>query len=65
MPKSWADELRAAIKADGRTTYALAKVTEIDRRQLDRFIAGERSLGIESAERLGRALGLKLVRDEC
>lgn len=55
-------EIRSAIADDGRTTYALAKDSGVDEASIRRFVSRERSLSLESADRLACALGLALVR---
>ena len=64
-PRSLESSLRAAIKADGRTHYALAKAAEVAPAQLDRFMLPaadprRRSLSLESASRIASALHLEL-----
>jgi transcriptional regulator with XRE-family HTH domain len=55
-------EIRQAIADDGRTPYALAKAAGVDEAAIRRFLTRERSLSLESADRLASALGLTLVR---
>lgn len=56
------DELLAAIADDPRCVYALARDAGIQEASLRRFVARQRSLTLESADKLTEALGLKLVR---
>jgi len=60
---SWADMLRVAIRDSGKTRYEIAKATEnaVDQAQLSRFMVGERTLTLETAERIGRVLGVELT----
>jgi plasmid maintenance system antidote protein VapI len=55
-----ADIIRAAIKRDGRTRYALAQESGVNQAVLGRFVRGERGLNLDTADRLCRVLGLEL-----
>ncbi len=64
-PRHLEASLRAAIKADGRTHYALAKAAEIAPAQLDRFMLPaadprHRSLSLGTAAAIAKVLGLEL-----
>jgi len=59
-PKSWADTLRCAIAARAQSGYELSQRTEVAQSVINRFRAKERSLTLETAERLGRAVGVTL-----
>jgi plasmid maintenance system antidote protein VapI len=48
------------MKRDGRSLYALAKASEVDRSQLVRFANGQRELTLPAAGKLAAALGLEL-----
>ena len=52
--------LRAAIKSDSRSQRELADASGIHFVNLSRFAAGKKSLTIESAEALAKALGLEI-----
>lgn len=57
--------LRAAIRSDGRTHYALGKAVEIAPSVLDRFMMPDadprhRGLTLETASRIALVLGLEL-----
>lgn len=56
---SIADRLRAALKRDGRTPYAIAKEAGIAPIVLSRFIHGK-SVTLETAEKIARVVGLNL-----
>jgi len=58
--RTLADDLRQFIKADARTMYRLAEDSGLTRGVLSRFMGKERDLTLETADRLCRALGLKL-----
>lgn len=53
------DMLRAAIRSDPRSQRELAQASGIHFVNLCRFAAGKKSLTIESAESLAKALGLE------
>lgn len=54
------NELREAMKRDGRSLNQLARDSDVDVSALSRFQTGERGLGVESAARLAAALGMEL-----
>ena len=56
------ESLRSYIKRDGRSLYALAEVTGVNRGVLSRFVRSERDIGMATADRLCKALGLKLTK---
>ena len=58
---SWEDAIRGACKAYDGTIYALAKASSVDEGQLRRFVAGQQSIGIVTAEKLCRVLGIELT----
>ena len=55
-------EIRSAIADSGHGPYALAKLSGVDEAAIRRFVSRERSLSLESADRIASALGLQLVR---
>jgi plasmid maintenance system antidote protein VapI len=61
--KTWADLLRSAIETSGKTRYEIAKATEgaVDQAQLSRFMTGGRTLTLDTAERIGRVVGVELT----
>lgn len=54
------EDLRAAIKSSGLTHYRLAKDAEINPTLIDRFMAGERGLNLQTAAKIASVLGLQL-----
>lgn len=60
-PKPVDATLRAAIAKSGLTHYALGRAAEVSPAQIDRFVAGERDLRLETAARIAAALGLELA----
>jgi hypothetical protein len=59
-PSAVTDQLRAAIAADGRTHYAIAKAAGIEPDILDRFAQG-RDVYLTTASKIAAAVGLELV----
>jgi plasmid maintenance system antidote protein VapI len=57
------EQLRQAILESGQTRYAIAKATGIGQDVLSRFVRGERGLSMESLDKLGLYLGLRIVRE--
>ena len=64
MTTTLPDQIRAAIAADGRTMYAIAKAAGLQQRTLGRFCSGERDLTGERLGMLMRALGLVVVKEK-
>jgi transcriptional regulator with XRE-family HTH domain len=54
-------QLRAIIASRGLTSYALGQAAAVDPGQISRFLNGTRDLRLETAGRIARALGLRLV----
>ena len=57
------ETLRQAIQdayADGITSYRIAKESGISISQIDRFSTGERTLRLETADKICEVLGLEL-----
>jgi transcriptional regulator with XRE-family HTH domain len=61
MTPTLPDQIRAAIRSDGRSVYALAKAAGLEQRTLGRFANGERDLTGERLGRLMAALGLRVT----
>ena len=59
--KSLGGQLRAVIAARRLTAYAVAKAAGVDVRLVQRFLDHERDIRLETADKLARALGLRLV----
>jgi plasmid maintenance system antidote protein VapI len=62
-PASLSDQLRELITAAASSTYELARDAGVDRSVLSRFLAGKRTITLETADRLAKVLKLRLV--EC
>ncbi len=55
------DQLRDAIRRDGRAAHAIAGAADVDPGILSRFLSGKRGITIDSLDRIAGALGLGLV----
>jgi hypothetical protein len=55
--------LKEAIRESGLTHYRLSKLSGIVQPVIDRFVAGERDIRLETAERLAFTLCLTLTRE--
>jgi transcriptional regulator with XRE-family HTH domain len=58
------DQLRIAIKDSGLSQYAVSKAADIDAGMILRFMSGERTLRLDTVDKLAAALGLRLVTDQ-
>jgi transcriptional regulator with XRE-family HTH domain len=54
-------QLRDIIESRGLSAYALGRQAEVDPGVISRFLAGVRDIRLETADKLARALGLRLV----
>ena len=59
--EAWEGVIRAACRDWPESLYALAKESGVDQGQLRRFVAGQQSIGIATAEKIGRVVGLELI----
>ena len=57
-----ADQLRNAIETSGLTLYRVAADAGIDYASIHRFCHGERSLSLESADKLAAFFEMRLTR---
>ena len=55
------DKLRRTIETGCKSRYRLSQETGIEQSQLSRFMAGTCRLGVESVEKLAKALGFELI----
>jgi transcriptional regulator with XRE-family HTH domain len=60
-PQSLSDQLRELIAAAGPSVYELARDAGVDRSVLSRFLAGKRTITLETADRLAAVLRLRLI----
>jgi plasmid maintenance system antidote protein VapI len=59
-PQSISDQLREAIGNADLSAYELAQEARVDRSVLSRFLAGKRSLTLDTVDRLAAVLKLRL-----
>jgi plasmid maintenance system antidote protein VapI len=55
------DQLRRAIDTAGMSRYAIAKAIGLDHSVMSRFMAGTSGLSVDTIDRLGKLLDLKIV----
>ena len=60
--KSIVTELRKAIEDSGYTQNQLSKLSGVNRAQINRFVKDERTLTLESAEKIAKVLKLELKK---
>ena len=63
IPAPLSDQLRERIAQDGRAVSALAREAGIDRGALWRFVKGQQSITLETADRLAAVLKIRLADD--
>jgi plasmid maintenance system antidote protein VapI len=56
-----AETILAKIKDSGMSQYRLAQESGVSTPVISRFVSGQRTLTLETADKLCRVLGLKLV----
>jgi transcriptional regulator with XRE-family HTH domain len=61
LPASLSDQLRALIAGAGPSVYELARDAGVDRSVLSRFLAGKRTITLETADRLAAVLKLRII----
>ena len=61
LPTSLSDQLRERIAAADPSAYELARDAGVDRSVLSRFLAGKRTITLETADRLAAVLKLRLI----
>ena len=57
---AFSDEVRNAIEDSGLSRYRIAKDADIDQSTLSRFVHGQRTLSLETVDRLAELLGWHL-----
>ena len=55
------DQLRQAIDSSGMSRYAIAKAIGLDQSVLSRFMTGKSGLAVETIDKIGGLLGLRIV----
>jgi transcriptional regulator with XRE-family HTH domain len=59
---SLSDDIRAAIGKAGLSPFELARASGVDRSVLSRFLAGKRTITLETADKLAEELRLRIAR---
>jgi plasmid maintenance system antidote protein VapI len=59
--ESLSDQLRKLIVGRGGSLYELAEEAGVDRSVLSRFVAGRRTVTLETADRLAAVLKVRIV----
>ena len=57
---NWEDQFRAGITHSGKSLKEIAADSEIDDSQLSRFLRGERTITLPTAEKVAAVIGLEL-----
>ena len=60
--KTMPDVLRELILTDGRTRYAIGKLSGVSQGIMGRFMRGERDMNLRTAGKLCEVLGVELRR---
>ena len=60
-PACLSDQLRELIAGAGPSVYELARDAGVDRSVLSRFLAGKRTITLETADRLTAVLKLRII----
>jgi plasmid maintenance system antidote protein VapI len=55
------EEIRAAILKADLSAYELARAAGVDRSVVSRFLAGRRTITLETADRIAEVLKLRLI----
>ena len=61
-PPGFAEQLRTAIKASGRSLYELAKAADVPYSAVHGFMQDNRDIRLSTAEAIARAIGLKALK---
>jgi hypothetical protein len=56
-----ADQIRAAIKASGKSRYEIFQASGVDQAALHRFVVKGAGLKVDSLEAIAAALGLEII----
>lgn len=62
-PKPLSRQIRDAIDESGFTRYRISKETGLNQSALSKFYHGQRTLSMESVDKLAEFLGLRIVMD--
>jgi plasmid maintenance system antidote protein VapI len=61
MESTLSDSLRRAIQLSGQSRYEISLAVGVAQSVLSRFVAGKRSITLETADRLASHFGLSLL----
>lgn len=68
MPKkpnpTLSEQLRAAIVSADKTRYQISKETGVTEASLSRFVNGLGGLSVDSVDKIGLCLGLRIVSEQ-
>lgn len=64
QPDALSNQLRAIVDNGTMTRYRVCKLSRVDPSQLHRFMNGTGRLTTDSLDRIGAALGLRLVQGD-
>jgi plasmid maintenance system antidote protein VapI len=57
------DDLRKAIRQSGETEYGVAKASGVPQSVVNRFVTGKRGISLDTAAKLTKHLGLRLIAE--
>jgi transcriptional regulator with XRE-family HTH domain len=60
MPTEFAEVIREAIRASGKSAGQLAAVSNVDKAVITRFLRGDRTITVETADKLLAGLGCEI-----
>ena len=63
QPETLSEQLQRIIGESGLTRYRICKLANMDPGQMHRFVTTGRGISIETMDRIGAALRLRLVQD--
>jgi plasmid maintenance system antidote protein VapI len=61
MSEKLSDQIREAIETSGMTRYRLSALSGVHQAALSRFMRGKVGLTLDSVDRIGEVLGLRIV----
>ena len=63
-PKTFSDQIRAAVESCEKSRYRIAAETGIDAGALCHFVAGRRGLSMDSLDKLADCIGLRVATED-
>lgn len=61
LPETLSAQLRSAVTESGKSQYRIAKATGISQPAITRFVNGDRSISLETADKLAAYFGMSLT----